>query len=48
MHGLIVMHHIVDDVGADTLLRGLSPLGAAVDNSLLHQVADPQPLATST
>jgi AcrR family transcriptional regulator len=48
MHGLIVMHHIVDDVGADTLLRGLSPLGAAVDNSLLHQVADPQPLATPT
>jgi len=29
MHGLIVMHHLVDDVGADTLLRGLSPLGAA-------------------
>jgi hypothetical protein len=48
MHGLIVMHHLVDDVGADTLLRGLSPLGAAIDNSLLHQVADPQPLATST
>ena len=35
MHGLIVMHHLVDDVGADTLLRGLSPLGAAIDNSLL-------------
>ena len=48
MHGLIVMHHLVDDVGADTLLRGLSALGAAIDNSLLHQVADPQPLATST
>jgi AcrR family transcriptional regulator len=48
MHGLIVMHHLVDDVGADTLLRGLSPLGAASDSSLLHQVADPQPLATTT
>jgi AcrR family transcriptional regulator len=48
MHGLIVMHHLVDDVGADTLLRGLSALGAAIDSSLLHQVADPQPLATST
>jgi AcrR family transcriptional regulator len=48
MHGLIVMHHLVDDVGADTLLRGLSPLGAAIDSSLLQQVADPQPLATST
>jgi AcrR family transcriptional regulator len=48
MHGLIVMHHLVDDIGADTLLRGLSALGAAIDNSLLHQVADPQPLATST
>jgi hypothetical protein len=36
MHGLIVMHHLVDDVGADTLLRGLSALGAAIDNSPLH------------
>jgi AcrR family transcriptional regulator len=48
MHGLLVMHHLVDDLGADTLLRGLSALGAAIDSSLLHQVADPQPLATST
>jgi AcrR family transcriptional regulator len=37
MHGLIVMHHLVDDVGADTLLRGLSPLGAAIDSSALSR-----------
>ena len=30
MHGLIVMHHIVDDVPADALRKGLSLLGAAV------------------
>ncbi len=30
MHGLIVMHHIVDDVPADALRNGLSLLGAAV------------------
>jgi AcrR family transcriptional regulator len=33
MHGLIVMHHLVDDVPAETLLRGLSSLGAATDSS---------------
>ena len=37
MHGLIVMHHLVDDVGADILLRGLSPLGAAIDSSALSR-----------
>jgi hypothetical protein len=31
MHGLIVMHHLVDDVPADALRNGLSLLGAAVD-----------------
>ncbi len=31
MHGLIVMHHLVEDVPADVLLRGVSSLGAATD-----------------
>ena len=31
MHGLIVMHHLVDDVPPDALRNGLSLLGAAVD-----------------
>jgi hypothetical protein len=30
MHGLIVMHHNVDDVPADALRNGFSLLGAAV------------------
>jgi AcrR family transcriptional regulator len=30
MHGLIVMHHVVDDVPADMLRTGLSLLGAAI------------------
>jgi AcrR family transcriptional regulator len=30
MHGLIVMHHLVDDVPPDALRNGLSLLGAAV------------------
>jgi AcrR family transcriptional regulator len=30
MHGLIVMHHLVDDVPSDALRSGLSLLGAAV------------------
>jgi AcrR family transcriptional regulator len=30
MHGLIVMHHLVDDVPGDALRNGLSLLGAAV------------------
>ena len=30
MHGLIVMHHLVDDVPADALRNGFSLLGATV------------------
>lgn len=30
MHGLIVMHHVVEDVAADVLRAGLSTLGSAV------------------
>jgi hypothetical protein len=30
MHGLMVLHHIVDDRPADALRNGLSLLGAAV------------------
>lgn len=30
MHGLIVCHHLADDVSADVLVRGLSALGAGV------------------
>ena len=33
MFGLIVMHHVLDDVPADVLLRGVSSLGAATDSS---------------
>ena len=33
MHGLIVMHHLVEDLPADVLLRGVSSLGAATDSS---------------
>ena len=40
MHGLIVMHHLVDDVSADALLRGVSSLGAAPDSSSLHRVRE--------
>ena len=29
MHGLVVMHHVVDDIPADTLRTGLTQLGAA-------------------
>jgi hypothetical protein len=29
MYGLIIMHHLVEDVPADVVLRGLSSLGAA-------------------
>ena len=34
MHGLIVMHHLVDDVGAEALRIGIRLLGAAADTSL--------------
>jgi hypothetical protein len=43
MQGLIVMHHLVDDVPADALLRGVSLLGAATDSSPLHRVREAQP-----
>jgi hypothetical protein len=36
MHGMIVMHHLVDDVPADALIRGVSALGAATDGSPRH------------
>jgi hypothetical protein len=34
MHGLIVMHHLVDDVGAQAMRSGIRLLGAAADTSL--------------
>ena len=34
MHGLIVMHNPVDDVGAEALRIGIGLLGAAADTSL--------------
>jgi hypothetical protein len=34
MHGLIVMHYLVDDVGAEAVRRGIRLLGAAADTSL--------------
>jgi BetI-type transcriptional repressor, C-terminal len=37
MHGLIVMHHLVEDVPADVLLRGVSSLGAATDSSPIRR-----------
>jgi len=37
MHGLIVMHHLVEDVSADVLLRGVSSLGAATDSSRVRR-----------
>jgi AcrR family transcriptional regulator len=48
MHGLVVMHHLVDDVGADTLLRGVSLLGAATDSPPLHREPEVQLRPTST
>jgi AcrR family transcriptional regulator len=48
MQGLIVMHHLVDDVSADALLRGVSPRGAATDSSSLHRVREVASSATST
>ena len=36
MHGLIVMHHLVEDVPADVLLRGVSSLGAATEGSRIR------------
>jgi AcrR family transcriptional regulator len=40
MHGLIVMHHLVDDVSADALMRGVCSLGAAMDSPALDPVAE--------
>jgi BetI-type transcriptional repressor, C-terminal len=42
MHGLIVMHHIVDDVLADALRNGLSLLGAAVVGPYTLPATQPQ------
>ena len=42
MHGLIVMHHIVDDVPADVLRNGLSLLGAAVVGPYTLPATQPQ------
>jgi hypothetical protein len=36
MHGLIVMHHLVHDVAAQTLRSGLAGLGAAVTAPPAH------------
>jgi hypothetical protein len=42
MHGLIVMHHIVDDVPADALRNELSLLGAAVVGPYTLPATQPQ------
>jgi len=42
MHGLIVMHHLVDDVPADALRNGLSLLGAAVIGPYTLPATQPQ------
>ena len=42
MHGLIVMHHLVDDVPADALRNGLSLLGAAVVGPYTLPATQPQ------
>jgi hypothetical protein len=42
MHGLIVMHHNVDDVPADALPNGLSLLGAAVIGPYTLPATQPQ------
>ena len=42
MHGLIVMHHLVDDVPPDALRNGLSLLGAAVVGPYTLPTAPPQ------
>ena len=42
MHGLIVMHHIVDDVGSDALRDGLSVLGVAAAHSDTLHATPPQ------
>src|SRR6202022_507523 len=42
IHGLIVMHHIVDDVPADALRKGLSLLGATVVGPYTLPAKQPQ------
>jgi hypothetical protein len=42
MHGLIVMHHIVDDVPADALRNGLSLLGGAVVGPYIFPATQPK------
>ena len=42
MHGLIVMHHLVDDVPAEALRNGLSLLGAAVVGPHTLRTTPPQ------
>ena len=42
MHGLIVMHHLVDDVPSDALRNGLSLLGAAVVGPYTLPATTPQ------
>ena len=42
MHGLIVMHHLVDDVPSDALRNGLSLLGAAVIGPYTLPATPPQ------
>ncbi|MCW2685951.1 MAG: putative transcriptional regulator [Mycobacterium sp.] len=42
MHGLIVMHHLVDDVPADALRDGVSLLGAAAARSDTLTTTTPQ------
>jgi AcrR family transcriptional regulator len=42
MHGLIVMHHLVDDIPSDALRNGLSLLGAAVVGPYTLPATPPQ------
>jgi hypothetical protein len=42
MHGLIVMHHIVEDVPGDALRNELSLLGAAVIGPFTLPATQPQ------
>jgi len=42
MHGLIAMHHLVDDVPTDALRNGLSLLGAAVIGPYTLPATQPQ------
>jgi hypothetical protein len=46
MHGLIVMHHLVHDVAAQTLRSGLAGLGAAVTAPPAHAHPTPRTKAS--